>query len=329
MRVLIVTNMYPTPGVPHGGTFVAAQVESLRALAVEIEVWHLRRQEEGRGVYRGLAQKVRRIVAAHEPDLVHVQYGGVLASRISGAVRDRPVLVSFCGDDLLGSPGAGLLDFVAGRVNVVASRRAAARAAGIVVKSRNLYDALPRSVDRETVWILPNGVDLSRFRPMDNRECQRRLGWDVEHRHVLFPAPPNRSEKRFPLAEAAVAELDGATGRTELHSLSGIEHADVPIWLNAADVVLLTSSREGSPNAIKEALACNVPVVSVDVGDVAERLEGIAGCYLAEATPEDLARKLRHVLERPGRVDGQARMSELGIERVAARLRDIYQMLVM
>jgi len=328
MRVLTVTNMYPTPVLPHAGAFVAAQVESLRETGVEIEVWHLNRQQQGRAVYRGLAEKARRMVAAHEPDLVHVQYGGVLASGITGAVRNRPVLVSFCGDDLLGSAGHGLLDFVTGRANILASRRAAGRAAGIVVKSRNLFDALPRSVDRERVWIVPNGVDLSRFRPTDKRECQRKLGWDVERRHVLFPAPRDRPEKRFHLAEAAVSELDGTTPPTELHSLSGIEHAEVPMWLNAADVVLLTSSREGSPNAIKEALACDVPVVSVDVGDVSERLEGVAGCYLAEATPEDLARKLRLVLEGPGRVEGQARMSELGIERVAAKLRGIYETLV-
>lgn len=325
MRALIVTNMYPTPARPHAGTFIAAQVNSLRDIGVELDVWHVDRQEKGRAVYRGVSGEARRLVAAYEPDLVHVQYGGVLASQITRAIRDRPVLVSFCGDDLLGSPGGSRLDLVAGGFNILASRRAAARAAGIVVKSRNLFEALPRTVDRrERVWILPNGVDLSRFRPLDQRDCQRRLGWDSARKHVLFPASPDRTEKRFSLAEAAVTQLDGGTGHTELHSLAGVEHAGVPIWLNAADVVLLTSSREGSPNAIKEALACNAPVVSVDVGDVAERVEGVAGCYLAEATPADLADKLRCVFEGAGRSNGQERMSELSLERVAAKLRDVY-----
>jgi glycosyltransferase involved in cell wall biosynthesis len=162
---------------------------------------------------------------------------------------------------------------------------------------------------------------------MGRSECQRKLGWDPARRHVLFPAPRGRAEKRFDLAEAAVAHADGASDDLELHSLAGIQHEDVPVWLNAADVVLLTSSREGSPNAIKEALACNVPVVSVDVGDVRERIEGIAGCYIAEATPEDLADKLRRVLERPGTIEGREHVSELAIERVAGKLRTIYEKL--
>ena len=327
MRALIVTNMYPTADRPHDGAFVAGQVESLREIGVEIEVCHLDRQAEGRAVYRGLSDRVGRLVVTSEPDLVHVQYGGVLASRITRTIRDRPVLVSFCGDDLLGGAGGGLLDRAARGYNVFASRRAAARAAGIVVKSRNLYDALPRGVDKARVWILPNGVDLSRFRPLDKLECQTRLGWDPARSHVLFPAPRERPEKRFELAEAAVTELDGSAGRSELHSLSGVEHEEVPVWLNAADVVLLTSSREGSPNAIKEALACNVPVVSVDVGDVRERIEGIAGCYLAEATPEDLAEKLRLAIVDEGRIDARPGMSELAIESVAAKLREIYETL--
>ena len=328
MRALIVTNMYPTVARPHGGAFVAGQVESLRKIGVEVEVCHLDRQFEGRNVYRGLSQKVGQLVAAFEPDVVHAQYGGVMASKVSRTIRDRPVLVSFCGDDLLGGADGGLIERASRAYGVYASRRAATRAAGIVVKSRNLFEALPRGIDRTRVWLLPNGVDLSRFKPLDRSDCQGKLGWDPARKHVLFPAPRERTEKRFELAEAAVIQLDGAAGHAELHSMAGLQHEDVPIWLNAADVVLLTSSREGSPNAIKEALACDVPVVSVDVGDVRERIEGMTGCYLAEATPEDLADKLRRALEGRGRIDGRARMAELSIERVAAKLRDIYATLI-
>jgi teichuronic acid biosynthesis glycosyltransferase TuaC len=327
VRALIVTNMYPTVARPHAGAFVAAQVESLRNIGVEIEVCHLDRQVEGRNVYRGLAQNVEQFVSAFEPEVVHAQYGGVMASEVSRRIRDRPVLVSFCGDDLLGGAGGGLIERSSRAYGVRASRRAAARAAGIVVKSRNLFEALPKRVDRARVWVLPNGVDLSRFRPLDRSECQAKLGWDPARKHVLFPSPRERAEKRFELAEAAVKKL-GRVSAPQLHSLSGVQHEDVPIWLNAADVVLLTSSREGSPNAIKEALACDVPVVSVDVGDVRERIEGIAGCYLAEATPDDLADNLRRALGGAGRIDGRSRMSDLAIERVAAKLSEIYETLV-
>jgi len=96
------------------------------------------------------------------------------------------------------------------------------------------------------------------------------------------------------------------------------------MWLNASDIVLLTSLYEGSPTIIKEALACNVPIVSVDVGDVSKRIQGIEGCYLALPEPDDLATKLHMVLTGPHRVAGWAKMQGLSLERVALRLRDFY-----
>jgi glycosyltransferase involved in cell wall biosynthesis len=325
LRSLIVTNMYPTPTVPGTGTFVADQVESLRGLGVHVDLMHLTRQDGGRRVYRDLSRRVKNAVDATQPDVVHVMYGGVMADITTRAARERPVVVSFCGTDLLGGRTVGKVSQLALRYGVFASRRAARRASAIVVKSRNLFDALPRSVDRSRVWIIPNGIDLSRFRPRDRAECQRELGWDQSRKHVLFPAVPTRPEKRFALAQAAVAVLNGAA-TVELHALSGVPHDEVPVWMNAADAVVLTSAHEGSPNAVKEALACNVPVVSVDVGDVRDRLEGIEGCFLAEATPEDLAAKLALVFERSSRIEAREHLVELSLGRVAERLRDIYQL---
>jgi glycosyltransferase involved in cell wall biosynthesis len=113
----------------------------------------------------------------------------------------------------------------------------------------------------------------------------------------------------------------------DLHVLDGVPHEEVPTWLNAADVVLLTSLREGSPMVVKEALACNVAVVSVDVGDVRERLAGIEGCFVAEPTPEDLSHNLGRALARTERIEGRERVAELSLERVADTLREIYGVL--
>jgi glycosyltransferase involved in cell wall biosynthesis len=177
------------------------------------------------------------------------------------------------------------------------------------------------------VWIVPNGVDFTRFVPMERVACQRRLEWSTERSHVLFPAPRSRGEKRYELAAQAVGLLEREGHEVELHALEGVSHDQVPIWLNAAHAVVLTSRREGSPNVVKEALACNVPVVSVDVGDVRERLAGIAGCFVTEPTPQDLAQKLARVL--PGRtsVDGRTAIADLSLERVAEKLREIYGIL--
>lgn len=326
MRVLAVTNMYPSGADPTDGTFVAAQVESLREAGIDMEVLFVERLAGGRQVYRKLAKTVRTSFESVNPDLVHVMYGGVMSAVVTKAIRERPVLVSFCGSDLLGIRG-GAVKTLSGRFGVVASRRAAARAAGIVVKSENLLNALPRGIDNSRVWLLPNGVDLRRFRPMDRLECQRRLGWDTSRNHVLFPANPARPEKRFALAEACVAHLNQSLADVELHALQDVPHEEVPTWLNASRAILVTSTHEGSPNAVKEALACNVPVVSVDVGDVRARIDGIHGCFMADPTAEDLAAKLGRVLERNAPVDARKQLAELSLEHVAEKLREIYVIL--
>jgi glycosyltransferase involved in cell wall biosynthesis len=324
MRTLVVTNMYPTPTAPSTGTFVADQVESLRDVGVAIEMVHLARRDNGRSVYRNLAQRIRRAIAETDPDLLHVMYGGVMAEVATRAARDRPVLVAFCGSDLLGGDATGIVQHASTRYSLFASRRAAHRAAGITVKSRNLYDALPEAVDLAKVWILPDGVDLTLFHPRDKLDCQRLLGWAEQRRHVLFSSLPSRPEKRFALAEAAISHLDSG-GQVELHALVGVPHDQVPIWINAADAVLVTSRHEGSPNSVKEALACNVPVVSTDVGDVRERLAGVEGCFIAEDRPEDLAAKLALVLDRNRRLDARDQIADLGLTVIARRIVDIYE----
>jgi glycosyltransferase involved in cell wall biosynthesis len=315
---LVVTNMYPSPEQPALGTFVADQVRCLRESGVKVELVCVDRAGRGRRAYRELAAAVRRAVAAVAPDLVHVMYGGVMAEIVTRTVRDRPVLVAFCGSDLLGAQATRGLARLSERYGVRASAGAARRAAGITVKSRNLFDALSPGVQGRT-WIVPDGVDLARFRPLDRRECRRALGLDADATHVLFPAAPHRPEKRHALAAAAVRRLDGV----QLQTLGGVRHDDVPLWINAADAVLLTSLYEGSPNVVKEALACNVPLVSVDVGDVRERIEGLDGCVIAPAEPEPLAAALGQAL-RHGRTDGRERAQEVSLERINLRLLEIY-----
>jgi glycosyltransferase involved in cell wall biosynthesis len=326
MRILAVTNMYPGPTHPTLGTFVEQQIKGLRQAGHEVEVLFLDRLDEGVGVYRQAGERTRQQVRICQPDLVHVMYGGVLADRITRAVQDRPLAVSFCGSDLLGELLSGVVRKLISSLGVYASWRAAKRATGIIVKSRNLQDALPKSIDRARIAIIPNGVDLKRFSPADPRECRRKLGWPDHVMHVLFPANQGDPRKRPELARAAIELLNRRGLCAQLNVLKGVPHGDVPTWLNASDAVLLTSLHEGSPNVVKEALACNVPVVSVDVGDVVERLQGIEGCHVALPEAEDLAAKLRIVRQGAPRLqDGRERMRDLSLERVADRLGQFYE----
>lgn len=324
MRVLAVTNMYPTPQSPTIGTFVEQQVLGLRHCGLDVEVMHVDRCERGMSSYFTMGAELQSRIERFQPDVVHAMYGGVLAEWVTRIVKDRPTVVSFCGSDLLGELLSGPMRRVISEYGILASYIAARRAVGIVVKSRNLEEALPATVDRSKVRIIPNGVDLERFRPLSQVDCRNRLGWDPAKFHVLFPTNAGDPRKRLYLAQAAVDEANRSGLNAELHQLRGVRHEAVPIWLNASNVVLLTSLHEGSPNVIKEALACDIPVVSVDVGDVSERVKGIEGCYIARADAGDLGTKLGFVGAGGARISGRERMQALSLEQTAQYLQSFY-----
>ncbi len=324
MRVLAVTNMYPSPHAPGLGTFVEQQIKGLRQVGLSVEVTFVDRVQKGTTAYLGLSQRLRSRIVDFQPHLVHVMYGGVMADTVTRAVNDRPVVVSFCGSDLLGEHFSGPVRRLAAGYGVLASRWAARRSSGIVVKSRSLLDALPSYVERSKIRIIPNGIDLQRFKPLDRNGCREKLGWSENGFHIIFSYGTRNSVKRPELARAAVEEVKRLGIQAELHYLHNVPHHEAALWLNASDVLLLTSSHEGSPNVIKEALACDLPVVSVDVGDVRERITGIDGCYLASPEPSDLAAKLCLVHAGPRRVAGRDKVQELSLERVALRLREFY-----
>ena len=322
VSTLAVTNFFPSPAHPVSGTFIERQVAGLRQVGVDVDVMIVDREGAGMKVYGGLGKRVRAKVSGSSYDLVHVMYGGVMAEIVTRAT-DIPTVVSFCGSDLLGEHSSGRLRAAAAGYGVWASRQAARRASGVVVKSANLRDALPAGVPARRVKIIPNGIDLERFRPLPRPECQERLEWQADTFHILF-CDRDAPVKRFDLAVAACEALRARGVDTELHVLRRVPHEEVPLWLNAADVLLLTSVHEGSPNIVKEALACDRPVVSTDVGDVRARIEGIDGCWIAEADPSDLANNLEAVHRGPRVVSGRASVYDLSLEAVAARLQQFY-----
>jgi glycosyltransferase involved in cell wall biosynthesis len=317
--------LYPTSADPTQGTFIEQQVKGLRQAGAEIEVLHLDRRAAGSRVYARTAELTSEAVRCFRPDVVHAMYGGILADRVTASVPDLPKVVSFCGSDLLGDAVNGWHRRLVGALGILASQRAARRADAIIVKSAGLGNALAADVDRGKVTILSNGIDTDRFRPLDRAECRRQLGWPAGGFQILFSNGLGGRRKRLDLAMAAVEALKALGVPAELRIIPGVPHDQVPIWLNAADAVLLTSAYEGSPNMVKEALACDRPVVSVDVGDVKERLEGVTGCHVADADPESLARALAQVHSDRPAVDGRRAIRRLTLEHVSGELISIYR----
>jgi glycosyltransferase involved in cell wall biosynthesis len=325
VKILVITNMYPTARHPASGTFVEQQVKSLREIGLKVEVLFVDRLERGMVAYLGLGKKVREKLASFDADLVHCMYGGVMALQVGGAVTDRPTVVTFHGSDLLGEPLSGSSRRIVAGLGVRASLRAARQAGGVIVVSHALKQFLLGRVRARRVGVIPCGVDLQVFKPLDRDLCRNRLGWDKTAFHILFPANQGNPIKRPNLARAAMAMLHQRGLRAMLHPLQNVPHEEVPVWLNASDVLLMTSLHEGSPTVVKEAVACQIPVVSVDVGDVRERIEKIQGCHLAEATPCDLAVKLMRVLQGPRRLADRTSVQELALERIAVRIAAFYR----
>ncbi|MBI3272532.1 MAG: glycosyltransferase [Planctomycetes bacterium] len=318
MRVLHVTSGWPSEENPGQGVFIQEQVASLENEGVDCEVLRVNARRT-RFSYLEAALRLPRLVRRGRFDLLHAHYG--LCGILVAPLRSVPSVVSFLGDDVLGTPGPDGRPTRWSRLVAHAGRRAAARARAVIVKSQRMAVAL----GLPGVRVVPNGVDLARFRPLDRDECRRELGLPCEQTLVLFSGDPRVPVKRFELAEAAVDRARRAGAKLELLPMLRVPRPRVPLLLNAADCLLLTSHHEGSPNTVKEALACGLPVVSVDVGDVAERLRGVSRSYVTPPDADALATALLAVLGSPGRSNGPEHVRDLDLGSIARRIRSIYE----
>jgi glycosyltransferase involved in cell wall biosynthesis len=172
--------------------------------------------------------------------------------------------------------------------------------------------------------ILPNGVDLNLFKPLDKKECRNKLGWDLDKKCILFASNPDRPEKNFALAKQTIENLNN--DKIELKVVYDVDHKLMPIYLNAADVLLLTSKWEGSPNIVKEAMACNIPIVATEVGDIKYLFGNIEGYYYTDPDPNKLVEYINFVLNNDIKPTGRQRIIDLNLDydSFAEKLISIY-----
>jgi glycosyltransferase involved in cell wall biosynthesis len=200
----------------------------------------------------------------------------------------------------------------------------------VIVKTQEMKDLI-RS--KNTV-VIPNGVNLSIFKPIEKKYCQNELNWESNKIHILFAANPKRSVKNYRLFQESLCMLNDKLPRINVHFLHQIPSDKVPIHMNAADVVCLSSIREGSPNVVKEAMACNRPIVTTDVGDVKWILGDTAGCYLSiTQKSSEYAQALKKAImfsKKKGSTKGRDRIIGLGLdsEKTADKLLSIYHKLL-
>jgi teichuronic acid biosynthesis glycosyltransferase TuaC len=307
MKVLIVTNMYPSATLPSFGTFVYDQVESLRSLGVTVEVLAFNGRES-KWHYLGAFPRYWWTLLRNRYDIVHAHY--VLAGIVARAQWGHRVILTHHGPEVLGQPRwqGPLCKFVTPLFD------------GVI----HVTEEVRQRLNDEDGWVIPCGVNLDAFHPVPRDVARKQLGLPEDAPLILFAGDYWRPEKRFDLVEAAVAEVRQQLPDAELILLTKKPHDIVPLYMCACDVLILTSDLEGSPMVVKEAMACNLPIVSVKVGDVAEVIAGTDGCAIAERDPRDIASKLLVPLRAPRRTDGRARITHLRHDAVATRIVGVY-----
>jgi teichuronic acid biosynthesis glycosyltransferase TuaC len=303
MRVLVVTNFTPDAETPQRGRWVADQVDAIRTEGVEVEVFSF---PLGRGQYLPAVRRLRRRLRGDRFDLVHAHYGlPGWCARLAGA---RPLVVTFHGTDVRHRTVGPLSRLLASKVDLCA---------GV---SRALFGpeggrrGLPRPPGKAAV--LPCGPDLTRFGPRPRAEARSELGLDPRGRYLLFPANPSRPEKRHDRARE-LARRAGA----ELLTGGSIQPDRMPLWLNAANAVLVTSEYEGFGMVALEALACAVPVLSTPVGVAPHAAGKVPGCLVAPFDSERWLEALRpHLQADEPRVQGARQAAAFSAGRMAERV---------
>lgn len=305
MRVLIVTNMYPTPDDPAFGSFVKEQADDLRSHGLDVDEVAFHGRSRSTEYLRAVGS-VRRALRAGTYDIVHAHYG--LSGFVAALAWPRmPRVTTFHGSDYDGPAWQRW-------VSVAAARRSAA----IVVSESGR-----RRLFKRDAAVIPMGVNTVLFTPADRFEARRSLGWDETGRYALLAGARANPVKGAALFDAAVGQIPGLTGKT----LEGLTRPEVAVALNAADVLVVASLHEGSPLTPREALACTTPVVAVPVGDLPGVLAGLPGCAVVPRDPGALADAIRGALDAGRDPSLRERAEETSRDAIARRVIGVYEAL--
>ena len=300
MKVLVVYSNNSNRMAP----FIAEQVDSLRRLGTTIETFGVL----GKGIAGYLKNRTKLLqkIKSFQPDLIHAHYG--LSGLLANLQRQIPVVTTYHGSDI---NNAKVLRF--SKIAMQLSKY------NIFVSEKNRKIANTE----KKCSVIPCGVDTMLFHPMDKADCRLSLNLNEWKKYILFAGSFDNQVKNPDLAQMSVALLGNDV---ELLELKGYNRTQVAQLMNAVDACLMTSHSEGSPQFIKEAMMCNCPIVSVDVGDVKEMLAKTRNCFITASQADEIAAKLKIVLKCDDRTDGSERITQLNIslDAVALKLMELY-----
>lgn len=309
MKVLIICSGNPkipgTTGILQ--PYVLEQARELEKSGVQTDFFQIKGKGI-RGYLKNLPALIRKIRSGNY-DILHAHYG--LSGFLASLQFKRPLVITFHGSDI---------NFF---MNRVISNKAFLLATRGIFVSGKLKKKLFIPCEKKSI-VLACGIDLETFQPMDKAFARNEMKLDLQKKYLLFSSAFDNPVKNFPLAEKAAGGIPGI----EFIELKKKTRREVSLLLNACDALVLTSFREGSPQIIKEALACNCPVISVDVGDAREIIGTTEGCYICSRDPDDIREKIQLVLQRDQRIEGRERVSNLGLESINIELISVYKSLI-
>lgn len=306
MKILVVCRWHGD----HAAAFIMEQVDALRSLGHDVQ--YVTAKKGGIGGYVELYRNLRKAIREIQPDIVHAHYG--ICGLIANLQRQVPVVTTY--------PGSDINDKRIRPISVMAMRLSKYN----LFMSKRQIAKVQRYAKPEKTEIVRYGILSNLFIEQDKAKARKAMGLDADKKYVLFSSKFTRLGKDPDLAKAAVAMVDNA----ELLPLTGgYTKEEMVNLMNAVDAAIVTSKSEGSPQFTKEAMACGTPIVSVDVGDVAEQVEGLDGCWIAKTrNPKELAELLEKALEF-GKTKGHQHIKEMQLDnvQVARRLVTIYDSL--
>jgi glycosyltransferase involved in cell wall biosynthesis len=292
--------------------FIKEQIDSLAKLSIEFSLFQINK----RGLFGYLLhlKSLIRTIKQIKPDLIHAHYG--LSGLLANIQRNVPVVTTFHGSDI-------------NDANVLKYSKWANR---LSVASVFVEKSMMQKVKRKSkIIVIPCGVDTSVFYPVSKIEASKKIGINSENLNILFSSAFINPVKNHKLAEKSISKLETKTGgKVNLIELNGYSRDQVNLLMNVSDCVLLTSFSEGSPQFIKEAMSCNCPIVTTNVGDVKWVLGNTEGCFITSFKPEDIAEKIKLAIEfreTHGHTRGRERIIELGLdsEPVAKKIIEVYE----
>lgn len=305
MKVLFV---YRGVGADLKNSVIDAQASSFKGLDVEI-IKHPISAGGSAGYLKALF-KLQSYLKKNPVDIIHAHYS--FSAFISFLCLPSRTLCSLMGSDIYCQP------YLVKKLTLFYSKYFWKRT---IVKSMRMQSIIPSSI------LIPNGIDFDIFYPVDKNTSLKESKLDPTKKNILFVAEDiHSSEKNYNLAVTAVEKLNDNS--VILVPVTGKKQEELKYFYSAADLLLMTSLSEGSPNVIKEAMACNCPIVSTDVGDVAEMTNDTIGCAITSYDADEIASKIKSILLQRSRTNGRDKIQHLDSRYIARKLFSLYEEVV-